>query len=118
MLAIGLFAQHVRALEVVAGPGVPPQLEALAVAASAVTAGAAEDCLQVIPRCPIRGDDPHLRRCVRHADILPKTEDDNDPDCQPSRLTFAQPPAPVFGNVPRAWGEVRPAPSSHLMLDL
>jgi hypothetical protein len=43
MLAIGLFAQHVRALESVAGPSVPPQLEALAIAASSVTTCAFED---------------------------------------------------------------------------
>ena len=45
MPPIGLLAQHVRAIERVAGPRGPMELEALAVAASPVTAGAREDCL-------------------------------------------------------------------------
>ena len=45
MPAIGLLAQQVRAIERVAGPRGPMELEALAVAASPVTAGAREVCL-------------------------------------------------------------------------
>jgi hypothetical protein len=45
MSASGLLAQHVRAIERVAWPRGAMELEALAVAASAVTACTREDCL-------------------------------------------------------------------------
>jgi hypothetical protein len=72
MPAIGLLAQHARAIERVAGPLGPMELEALAVAASPVTAGAREDCLQVIPGCLVGPDDPRTQRRIPHADILPQ----------------------------------------------
>jgi hypothetical protein len=45
MPTIGLIPQHVRAVEIVAGPRIPTELEALAVTASPVTARAADDYL-------------------------------------------------------------------------
>jgi len=71
MSALGLLAQHVRVFEIVARPKSSMQLEALAVAASPVTADAAENCLEVIPGRLVRRDDPHLHGWIRHADILP-----------------------------------------------
>jgi hypothetical protein len=49
MPAVGLLAQHLSVFEIVARPERSMQLEALAVAASPMTAGAAENCVEVIP---------------------------------------------------------------------
>jgi hypothetical protein len=45
MSAVGLFAQHLGVFEIVARPKRSMELEALAVAASPVAAGAAKNCL-------------------------------------------------------------------------
>jgi hypothetical protein len=58
--------------EIVARPKRAVQLEAPAVAASPVTAGAAEICLEVIPGRLVRRDDPRPQRRIPHADILPQ----------------------------------------------
>jgi hypothetical protein len=60
-----------RVFEIVARPERSMQLEALAVAASPMTAGAAENCVEVIPGRLVCPDDPRLHRNICHADIVP-----------------------------------------------
>jgi hypothetical protein len=72
MPAVGLLAQHLSVFEIVARPERSMQLEALAVAASPMTTGAAENCVEVIPGRLVRREDPRLHRHIRHADILPQ----------------------------------------------
>src|SRR5262249_18900680 len=91
MSAVGLFAQHVRVIERVAGPRGPMELEALAVAASPVATGAFEDCVEVIPGCLVRRDDPRLHRHIRHAAILPRSLPSAASHCQPRTR-----PCPAF----------------------
>src|SRR6476660_1558376 len=95
MPAIALLAQHVRAIDRVAGPRGPMELEALAVAASPVTAGAREDCLEVSPGCLVGRDDARPQRRIPHADTLPQGR---WRDQGRSRRSAA----PVCGSVPRA----------------